>query len=270
MNISNQLQRLRGRIFGFFLIFFLSLVAMPQCSSNQVRYFFHSDEWEAFCGCLPKEKSADTFSNMVDALGNLEFGTLWRVGKDNYLTRLYQGVKRGYEFSKVEFTKWDEEKAESLGIADAKDVIYSEKEDFFFLKIIRDGVDHKSDVLIFPSDAFFPGGSANLSKYGEYNLALIKQTLVNYPECILRIQVHLDIPNNEKASLNLSEKRAKSIFEELQLRNIIKAKRFTQVKGLAGKKPLATTAPKSIQKNRVEIYFETPIENEIDTYEINL
>lgn len=270
MKKYTHLLKPRGRTFGFFLTFFLILGNLQNCSSNQIRYFFHSDEWEAICGCLPKEKSADSFSNLVDALGNMELGALWRVGKDNYLTRLYNGVKKAYEFEKVEFTSWDKEEALTLGIDDAKAVIHAKKQDFYFMKIIEVGVDHKSDLLIYSSDDFFPGGSANITKFGEYHLLLVKQALINYPESVLRVQVHLNIPNNEKASKNLSEKRAKAIAANLQDGGFVKAKRFRQVAGMAGEKTLPDSAPSNIRANRVEIYFETPEENEIDTYQFNL
>jgi flagellar motor protein MotB len=260
---------LGGRARKLFLLLSLTLgLSVISCSSNQVRYFFESEGWERFCGCAPKEKGADTFTNMLEALGEMEFGALFRVGRDNYLVRLYKGIKKAYEFEKVEFKSVPKEDIPSLEIPDAKDVVYSKDSNFIFLKIIEVGVDHKSDLLVFDADQFFSRGSSTLNKFALSHLDLIRSALNNYPESVLRIKVHTTTAFNPKANLDLSQARAKSIQKQLMLGEIIEAKRFRQVEGMGDKEKRSIETKLNFGNNRVEIFFETPEENIIDTYQI--
>ncbi|MCC5816214.1 MAG: OmpA family protein [Leptospira sp.] len=260
---------LGGRAKRLFLLLSLIMgLSVMSCSGNQVRYFFESEGWERFCGCAPKDKDASTFKSMLEALGEMEFGALFRVGRDNYLVRLYKGIKKAYEFEKVEFTNVAKEDIPSLEIPDAKDVIYSKESNFIFLKIIEVGVDHKSDLLVFDADQFFTRGSSALNKFALSHLDLIRSALFNYPESVLRIKVHTTTAYNQKANLDLSQARAKSIQKQLMLGEIIEEKRFRQVEGMGDKEKRTKETKLNFGNDRVEIFFETPEENIIDTYQI--
>jgi outer membrane protein OmpA-like peptidoglycan-associated protein len=129
-------------------------------------------------------------------------------------------------------------------------------------RIIDESKQREQEVLVltFKSDFFFDVDSAVLKPGGYKDIDRAAVILNRYPETSLRVEGHTDSTGSEDYNLQLSEKRATAVKNELVAQNLDAAR--IQTIGFGESKPVADNNTESGRQlnRRVEIVIVPPSE----------
>jgi outer membrane protein OmpA-like peptidoglycan-associated protein len=129
-------------------------------------------------------------------------------------------------------------------------------------RIIDESKQREQEVLVltFKSDFFFDVDSAVLKPGGYKDIDRAAVVLNRYPETSLRVEGHTDSTGSEDYNLQLSEKRAMAVKNELLAQNLDAAR--IQTIGFGEGKPVADNNTESGRQlnRRVEIVIVPPAE----------
>ncbi|WCL48149.1 OmpA family protein [Leptospira sp. GIMC2001] len=197
--------------------------------------------WKKFCGCAV-EKPIDQVANREEALGSLEEGKLEELGTENYMEKLYLGVKRDFEYSGTEF-KQVSDGLEAQGVA---------------LKRIEDDEKKLREILLsIDGDVSFPTGKSSLTPKAKELLGKIAAAMAAYPETKAKVGGHTDSVGAFQLNMRLSKARAVSVKEELMKAGSIAEERFTEVDGFADLQKIVNTISAEPRNRRTEITIGT-------------
>ncbi len=199
-----------------------------------------SKTFQKFCGCVPTEDLPA--SSKEEALGNLDEGSLDKLGTPNYLEIMYKGLKRAFEYTGTAFEQSDDG-LKAPGV-ELKRIVDEEKK-LRELLIIIDG------------DVAFPSGRSTLTPKARELISKIADALVAYPETNVRIGGHTDTPGSFTANLKLSKERSQAVKQELRQSPKILEERFKEVEGYADLRKIVDTFASEKKNRRTEVYVGT-------------
>jgi outer membrane protein OmpA-like peptidoglycan-associated protein len=200
-----------------------------------------SETWQKFCGCKVA-KPADQMASREEALGSLQEGKLEELGTADYMEKLYQGVKRDFEYSGTEF-KQVADGLEAQGVS---------------LKRIEDPDKKLRELLLsIDGDVSFPTGKSSLTPKAKELLAKISAAMAAYPETKAKVGGHTDSVGAFQLNLRLSKARAVSVKDEMVKVGQIAEPRFTEVEGYADQRKIVDTIRAEPRNRRTEITIGT-------------
>jgi len=200
-----------------------------------------TETWQKICGCKVA-KPANQMASREEALGSLQEGKLEELGSENYLEKMYQGVKRDFEYSGTEF-KQVADGLEAQGVA---------------LKRIEDDQKRLREMLLsIDGDVSFPTGKSSLTPKAKELLAKIAAAMAAYPETKAKVGGHTDSVGAFQLNLRLSKARAVAVKDELQKVGNIAEERFEKVEGYADTQKIVDTLRAEPRNRRTEIIIGT-------------
>lgn len=216
-------------ILGLFLCFHLGSV--------HAESFFESQTFKKICGCIDFKREVNN-----EALGSLPVGSLDKIGTNDYLEKIYQGLKNDFAQSGTPFEEVD-------GGLHSKGVDLKRVEDA--------GKRLRELLIIIDGDVAFPSGKSTLTPKAKELIAKIGDALDAYPETSCRIGGHTDSVGAFQMNLKLSKDRSQSVKRELKSVHKIVEERFTEVDGYADQRKIVDTMLAEKKNRRTEIYVGT-------------
>ena len=200
-----------------------------------------TETWQKICGCKVA-KSAKQMATREEALGSLQEGKLEELGTEDYMEKMYKGVKRDFEYSGTEFQQVSDG-LEAQGVS---------------LKRIEDENKRLREILLsIDGDVSFPTGKSALTPKAKDLLAKIAAAMAAYPETKAKVGGHTDSVGAFQLNLRLSKARAVSVKDEMvKVGNIAEA-RFTEVEGYADQRKIVDTIRAEPRNRRTEITIGT-------------
>lgn len=217
-----------------FILFIFSTVMLTSGLFSES--LFESTAFKKFCGCVEFKREVN------EALGSLPVGSLDKIGTNDYLEKIYQGLKNDFAQSGTPFEEVE-------GGLHAKGVD---------LKRIEDpGKRLRELLIIIDGDVAFPSGKSTLTPKAKELIGKIGDALHAYPETSCRIGGHTDSVGAFQMNLKLSKDRSQSVKKELKAIHKIAEERFREVDGYADLHKIVDTMLAEKKNRRTEIYVGT-------------
>ena len=115
--------------------------------------------------------------------------------------------------------------------------------------------DGQAIKVTFESGILFDTNSSTLNTTSQSSLTSFAQSFNNNPDTNVQIYGHTDSSGNDQINIPLSEKRAQSVYNFLQLKGVAGSRMVSQ--GMGSSQPVAdnSTRQGKAQNRRVEVYI---------------
>ncbi|MDF3820682.1 OmpA family protein [Leptospira sp. 96542] len=219
------------------LIFAIVCITAVNCSANLNQNFFESKAFQRFCGCV---KTLEEKAN--DPLGSLPVGSLDELGTEDYLEKLYKGLRNDFEHSGTPFE-------EVAGGLQAKGVELK--------RVVDENKRLRELLIVIDGDVAFPSGKSTLTSKAKELISKVGDAMDAYPETNCRVGGHTDSVGAFQMNLKLSKDRSQAVKRELKQVHNIAEERFKEVDGYADLHKIIDTMLAEKKNRRTEIYVGT-------------
>ncbi|TGN19279.1 OmpA family protein [Leptospira idonii] len=228
-----------NRFCFLFLFLFVS-----HCISGEKPEWVKSKAFQRFCGCVPLDlelPTAEPASEREKLLGSLPVGALDQMGTEDYLEKVYNGIKNDFEYSGTQF-----EKAEDGLVAKGIE-----------LKRVEEEKKLREILIVIDGDVAFPSGKSTMTPKAKTMIGKISDAVSLYPETKVKIGGHTDSAGVFAKNLKLSKDRAQAVKTEMQRTHQIAEERFTEVDGYADLRKIVDTMLAEPKNRRTEVRVGT-------------